>query len=734
MRLFPKTWLCLLLTLFISVHSVQAQKKSIEFNQLFDGTFVQNSVDSPEWMNNGPYFTSLEYNSKSGFVELRKYNITDNSYEVLVNEEELSNRNKGQKVEFQNYSFSSDENQILIATNIEAVWRRSRLADHLVFNLKTRKLIKIGLNEGKTSNAAFSPDGWKVGFTRNNDLYYHDLKSGKEIRITRDGEANNIINGSTDWVYEEEFSFAKAWFWSPDNKRIAFYRFDESGVNQFTFQMYSGLYPENITYKYPKAGEVNSKVKIGVFNLLTQQTGWMDIGKNEDQYVVRVNWTQDLGQLAIRRMSRLQNVQDLLLADVKTGESKLIKREESSTWIDENDDLRFLSNGKEFLYVSEESGYNHIWHYSKDGKLIRQVTIGKWDVTEIVGVNEKNEEIYYLSTEDSPLERHLYKINFNGKKKKRLTNESGVHRISMNNDQTWYLDYHSNVNRSLTVTLNQINNSKKTVLEDNEHLNKTISEYNWTNRELITIPVSNDLTLNAYLIKPPDFDPNKTYPLLVHVYGGPGSQLVRNEFSTSRREMWHKYLATSGYVVMAVDNRGTGSRGADFKKTVYKRLGWFEVIDQIAAASYLQKMPWIDNDRIGIWGWSYGGYMSALCLAKGGEIFKMAISVAPVTDWRFYDTIYTERYMQTPQLNPIGYEEGSVLTYSNHIRGNLLLIHGTADDNVHFQNSIALVESLQTNDIQFKTMYYPDRNHGIYAGNAQRHLYTLMTEYIFENL
>lgn len=711
-----------------------AQNKEIEFNHLFDKTFQQESVRSPNWMKSGAFFTTLVNNEEEETTELRKYDIRDKSYEVLVTEELLTNINSGEEIKIGNYSFSGDESQLLIQTDIEGVWRRSRLAVYYVYNLASKQLDKVNQDDVKIGNAEFSPDGSKVAYTKENNLYIFDIDNYSTKQITFDGDKNKIINGSTDWVYEEEFSFAKAWFWSPYGNSIAYYRFDESRVKEFSFPTYGGLYPELVTYKYPKAGEQNAVVTIGVYNLETGETKWMNIGDTDDQYIVRINWTNKNDKLAIRRMNRLQNKQDLMIADVENGSTKIIKTEVSDTWIDENDDLTFLGDNEEFIYVSEESGYNHIYLYNFDGKRARQITKGDWNVTRVNGIDEEREVIYFTASKESPLERHLYRVNFNGKSLKKLTEESGSHAVNMNGDFTYYLDYFSSDSSPLKVTLHNRKGEEVRVLEDNADLQNRMKEYNLPEKEFFTVDLHDTLSLNAWMIKPPNFDSNKKYPVLMYVYGGPGSQTVMNRFETGQRPMWHNYLASRGYIIVSVDNRGTGARSAEFKKIIYKNLGKYEVADQIAAAEKISKFKYIDADRIGIWGWSYGGYMSSLALARGNDVFDLAIAVAPVTSWRYYDTIYTERYMQTPQLNPEGYNEGAPLNHAEKIKGDYLLVHGTADDNVHFQNAVEMAAALQNNGIAFESMYYPDKAHGIGGGATRKHLYEMLSSFIFENL
>ncbi|HKJ46069.1 MAG TPA: S9 family peptidase [Balneolales bacterium] len=721
--------------LFLNLPLLKAQeKKSISFDNIFDGTFKQESVQKVNWMKDGRYYSALKHVGENGTSEIRKYDILNEKYEILVKSNDLIPKDSTNPIQINDYQFSSDEHKLLLKTDVIHIWRRTTRAYYYVYDLQSQKLTRVSPGNGRLSEATLSPDGDMVAYVRDNNLYYMNLDTGKQTQITTDGAKNKIINGLPDWVYEEEFDFFKAFKWSPDGKRIVFYRFDERRVPEYQFPEYGGTYPSAVKYKYPKAGYPNSIVKIGVYDLGNGSTKWMDIGQNTDQYIPRVNWTQNPEVLAIRRMNRLQNHQDLMLGDVITGKTHIIKTETNKAWIDVNDDLTFLNNGKEFLYVSEEDGYNHIYLYKMDGTVIRKITKGDWSVTNIAGINQKKKTIYYLSTENSPIQRQLYSIRFNGEHKRQLTTKQGVHNIDMSPDAKYYLDYASNLHSALEVTLHDASGKQLRMLEDNSGLKKTLSEYNMPDKELTTVTVDDSVKLNACMIKPPNFNPNKKYPVLFTVYGGPGSQSVMDHFGTGMTDLWHDYLATKGYIIFCVDNRGTGGRGQAFEKIVYKNLGHYEVHDQIAAAKYLQTLPYVEANRIGIWGWSYGGYMSTFSLERGNDVFKMAIAVAPVTSWRYYDTIYTERYMQTPQLNPKGYEESAPLNYANQIKGKYLLVQGTGDDNVHFENSVMLVNQLIKYDIPFQTMYFPNRNHSIYGGNSRRYLFELLSRFVFKNL
>jgi dipeptidyl-peptidase-4 len=727
-----------LLLLFILfgwvIHPVQAQqKKPITFNQIFDDTFSPEGIRSVNWMKNGQYYTTLEQ-TEDDDIELRKYDITTGDYEVLIATSELKAEGRDKPIHIQGYQFSSDESKLLLKTDVEPIWRRSTRENYFVYEIEKDTTKKLTKSDQKQQYAKFSPAGDKVVFVQDNNLFLVDLKTGEETQITADGKKNKIINGSTDWVYEEEFGFAKAWYWSPDGEKIAFYKFDETRVKEFFYTEWGSLYPGQVEYKYPKAGEKNSLVTIGVYDLESGKKTWMDIGEETDQYIPRINWTEDLNLLSIRRMNRLQNKQDLMLADVNTGKTEIIKTEKSETWLDVNDDLTFLENGEQFIYTSEEDGYNHIYLYDMNGNIIRQITDGNWEVTDFLGYDDSTKTLYYLSSEVSPLQRHVYRIGIDGSGKQKLSEKEGWHGVNMSRDYSYYIKTYSAPGVPPQSTLHTGQGKKVRVLEDNAELADTLMQYQLPSKQYMTINLP-QAKLNAWMMKPADFDSTQKHGVIFYVYGGPGSQTVTKQFSSGQRAMWHRYLTTENYIVISIDNRGTGGRGRDFEKQVYKKLGQLEITDQIDAAQFLaNKYSYIDGTRMGIWGWSYGGYMAALGISKGHEVYSSAISVAPVTNWRFYDTIYTERFMQTPQMNTEGYKKGSPMNYADKIRGDYLLVHGTGDDNVHFQNSMEWVNVLVANDVPFKSMYYPNRNHGIYGGNARKHLYRMLNTFVLDNL
>ncbi|MEM6846292.1 MAG: S9 family peptidase [Bacteroidota bacterium] len=714
-----------------------AQTDLLTLEDIYErGLFTQNDVRGINWMDNGKYYTSQVREENDYYQHIIQYDITTGeAVDTLVNGRNLIPEGESIALAYQRYSFSPDENRVLIATEWEPIYRRSSRAYYYVYD-RIDGSFKPLTDGGKQSYATFSPDGSKIAFVRDNNLFYMTLIDGSVTQITDDGEKNKLIHGSTDWVYEEEFSVTKAFFWSPEGDKIAYLSFDESQVPEYNMQLWNGLYPEDYRFKYPKAGETNSTVRVSIHNLDDQKTVTVNLGEETDMYIPRMQWTTDNNLLSLIRMNRLQNQLEIVHADASTGVTNAVLTEESDTYVDLdfNDQLTYLKNGKQFVRTSEQDGFKHIYLHNLDGSEVRQITQGKWEVSQFLGVDEDKKLVYYTSTEVSPLQRHLYTIRMDGKRKKQLTEAAGTHRITLNPDFSYYIDRYSSAQQPLQVSLHQAPSGKQVkVLEDNSELQQTVATYQTGTKEYTQVPVSDTLKLNAYLIKPADFDSTQTYPLLMFVYGGPGSQLVTDSW-LSGNEPWFHYLAQRGYLVACVDNRGTGARGKAFRTVTYNTLGKYEVADQIASARYFGNLPYVDDNRIGIWGWSYGGYMTLLSTLLGNDIFSLGVSVAPVTNWRLYDTIYTERYLQTPQLNPEGYDEYSPLTHAEKLEADLLLIHGTGDDNVHFQNAVEMQNALIAAGKSFDSFYYPNRNHGIYGGNTRLHLFTMITEFITENL
>jgi dipeptidyl-peptidase-4 len=722
-----KRFTAVILTLFIIGTAFSQDKKDVTLEDVWkDYRFYARSVGGFRSMNDGIHYTTLEGGEEES--DIIKYAYANKKTEVvLVAGKELKLGDK--TISINDYEFSSDETKLLIASEQESIYRHSSKSHYYIYDLKTKKLSKL-TDGSKQMYATFSPSANKVAYVKDNNMYYKDLTSNKEIQITNDGEKNEIINGASDWVYEEELVLVKAFKWSPDGKKLAYYRFDESNVKEWLMKIYGKLYPGEERFKYPKAGEDNSKVEIFFYDLNSSKKMKANIGDTYE-YISRINWTNDAKSLAIQTLNRHQNDLNIHLTNAESGVSKIIFNEKNEKYV-EVPTTEFLTTKDEFIITSEKSGFNHLYLYDVSGKLINQITKGNWDVSDYYGVDEKKGIVYYQSAELSAIDRQVYSIELNGGSKKQLSNRSGQNRADFSSSFKYFINYNSSANTPNYITLCESTGKVKSVLEDNEELNKILETVNITKKEFFKIK-ANNVELNAWKILPNNFDKSKKYPVLMFVYGGPGINTVNDSWDGGNT-FWFQHLASKGYIIVSVDNRGTGYRGEEFKKITYKQLGKYETEDQIASAKYLATLPYVDGSRIGIFGWSYGGYMSSLCITKGADIFKTAIAVAPVSNWRYYDNIYTERYMQTPQENADGYDDNSPINHVEKLKGNYLLIHGMADDNVHYQNAVEMSAALIKANKQFTEMMYPNKNHGIHGGNTRLHLYTLMTNFILDNL
>ncbi|NLP58901.1 S9 family peptidase [Lutibacter sp. B1] len=714
-----------ILIFFIAITSIAtAQNKDITLDEIWNGTFRTERMNSLNSMN-GDYYTLLNFNNYTRSTSIDKY-----SYETLEKVETIvDSKDLNELKYFESYTFNDNETKLILGVDSEPIYRHSSLGVFYIYDIASKSLKLIDSN--KIQEPTFSPDSKKVAYAKNNNLFIKNLETNEVIQVTFDGKKNNIINGICDWVYEEEFAFVKAFEWSKDSKNLAFLRFDESEVPTYSMDIVgTGLYPTQQVFKYPKAGEKNAEVTLHIFNIDTAKTSKIDVGNYE--YIPRIKWTNDANIVCVTTLNRHQNNLKLYFVNASNSSSKIILNEIDKAYIDINDNLTFLADNS-FLWTSEKDGYNHIYHYTKEGVLKTQITKGNWEVTDFYGVNENTNTLYYQSVEDGSINRTIYSINLNGKDKKRLTNESGTNDASFSKNFNYFINTFSDANTPPIYTLYNGEGLQLKEILNNNQLLQQLANYKLSKKEFFTLKTPNG-GFNAWILKPANFDANKKYPLFMTQYSGPGSQSVSNSWN-SYNDYWYQMLAQQGYIIACVDGRGTGFKGADFKKITYKELGKYEVIDQIEVAQELAKQPYIDKNEIGIWGWSYGGFMATNCLLKGSEVFKMAIAVAPVTSWRFYDSIYTERYMQTPQENPSGYDNNSPLSYAGLLEGKFLLIHGSGDDNVHLQNTLRLKNAFIEANKQFDSEIYPDRTHGIYRGkNTRLHLYNKMTTFIKENL
>ncbi|MEO9572144.1 MAG: S9 family peptidase [Polaribacter sp.] len=697
--------------------------KEITLEKIWNGTFSAERMNSLNSMN-GDFYAVLDFDRKSRTVSVDKYSYkTLEKVETIVNSGNLKGLSS-----FSSYSFNNDETKLILGTNFEQIFRHSKKGTYYAYDIASKKLTLIGK---EIQEPVFSPDNKNVAYAKDNNIFIKNVASNKITQVTSDGKKNSIINGITDWVYEEEFAFVRAFEWNSTGTYLAFLRFDETEVPTFSMDIVGKeLYPNQQVFKYPKAGEKNADVTLHMFTLSSKKTSKISLGDYE--YIPRIKWSNNADVLVATTLNRHQNNLNLHKVNALKSSATLLLNETDKAYIDITDNLTFLADNS-FIWTSEKDGYNHVYHYNFNGKLINQITKGNWEVTKYYGFNEKKKTIYYQSVENGSINRGVYSIDLKGKSKKLLSNNDGQNTAAFSKNLNYFINTFSSADTPPVYSLFSSKGKLLKVIKDNARLKKEIAEYKMSKKEFSTININGN-DLNMWMVKPLDFEKNKKYPLLMFQYSGPGSQQVANRWNGSN-DYWHNMLAQKGIIVVCVDGRGTGFKGAQFKKITQKELGKYEVEDQISTAKKLAKLPYIDNNNIGIWGWSYGGFMSTNCLLKGNDIFTTAIAVAPVTSWRFYDSVYTERYMQTPQENASGYDDNSPINYAGKLKGKYLLVHGTGDDNVHVQNSFRMINSLIEANKQFDMFIVPDRTHGIYKGkNTRLNLYTKMTNFIDEHL
>ncbi len=638
---------------------------------------------------------------------------------------------------FEGFTLSPDEKHLLIYTDSEKIYRRSFKATYYTFEIR-RNLLKPLSENGKQQIPLYSPNGRMVAFVRDNNIFIKKLDYGTEVAVTRDGKRNEIINGAPDWVYEEEFVFSSTLQWSPDDATLAFVRFDESEVPEYAMALYEGYcpalpeykyYPGTFTYKYPVAGETNSRVSVHSYTVDTRALKTINLPDKGDFYIPRIKFTPDPDRLAIVTLNRTQNEMNIYTANPKSGVSKLLLRETDKAWIQEEcyDQLTFLPDC--FILPSCRSGYAHLYQYNYNGTLTRQITRGDWTVTKFLGYDAKTRSYFYESNQDGTLYNAVYKVNEKGVVT-RLSDAKGTHHALINPSCTYFINKYSNSQQPLVVTVCDARGKVLRTLEDNAELKAFAQESQLPKKEFFTCRNSVGNEMNGFIIKPIDFDSTKRYPVVMSQYSGPGSLSVRDQWDID----WEYYLASQGFIVACVDGRGTGAQGQAYETSVYMQLGKYETEDQIAAAEYMRNLPYVDSDNIGIYGWSFGGYETLMAMSTGNGTFQAGVAIAPVTDWRYYDSIYAERFMRTPQENEDGYIESAPITHAHNLKGKLLIISGTADDNVHHLNTLQYSAALIEAGIQFDMQVYPNKNHHIDGCNTRHHLFTRVCNFFITNL
>ena len=727
-----------LLLLAIFVTGIQAQQK-VTLQDIAQGTYRAQGISGLKPMLDGEHYTQISSDHK----RIVKYSFKTGE-EVGTLFDVTTARDCDLK-SFDDYILSPDEKRILIQTETKPIYRHSFTAVYYIYNVKNNKMEPLS-NNGPQQVPLFSPDGNQIAFVRNNNIYLVKLLfANSESQVTKDGEYNHVLNGIPDWVYEEEFSFNRAFDFSADSKMIAYVRFDESAVPMFSFPWYKGLAPEKTSYatypgayeyKYPKAGEVNSKVSVHTYDIKSHVTRKMDLQIDSDGYIPRIKFTSDPEKLAIMTLNRHQNRLDLYMANPRSGLCKVAIRDEAEQYIKESAYSNIKFYPEHIVMMSEKDGYNHLYLYTIAGNLVKQITKGQFHVTSFLGWDQKANVFYYASNEGSPLRTAIYKIDGKGKKTK-LSTRTGSNSAIFSTNQKYYINTFSNISTPTLITLNDNRGKELTTLLDNSKLKAQTAQLNMPQKEFFTFRTSSGVELNGWMMKPANFNANKKYPVILHQYSGPGSQQVIDRWgigSFGDGGLFEAYMCDKGYIMVCVDGRGTGGRGAAFEKCTYLQLGVKEAEDQVETARYLGTLPYIDGKRIGIWGWSFGGYNTLMSMSDGSGAFKAGVAIAAPSDWRFYDTVYTERFMRTPKENAEGYDAGSAIKRAPQLKGSLLLIHGTADDNVHYQNCAEYSEALVQAGIQFDMQVYTNRNHGIFGGKTREHLMNRVANFFIQNL
>ena len=717
-------------TLLLSSLLIAQDKEELTLEDIFSSNvYVAEKVENIRWFPEGNAFTYTDSNNTDQLIDIYKHEVESGNTSLLLPGIELKYNNE--PIKMSDYSWTNDGKYLLIEGPEKEIWRHSRQAPYFLYEVETKKITALGNNDTNLRNVKLSPDGSMVGFVREHNIYIADVKNGEEKQLTFDGNTN-ILNGEFDWVYEEEFSIADGWHWSPDGKKIAFWKFDQSRVKEFSMVDEMHTYNRITPLKYPKTGEENSIVKIGVIDLESGMVNWMDTGNNENIYIPRIFWTNSSNQLAILRLNRLQNYLELLMTNSNTGNSVVVLTDTDSCWVDvDKRKAVFLKNENWIVWVSERNGYRHLYLYNYEGNLINQITEGSWEITEVLGIFEADGWVYFSGKKDTPLEQHIYRVKLTGGNEERISHQAGWHTANFSPHYKYFVNEFSSVKHPSKTLLKKTDGTLIRILKENDLI--AFNDINMVYPEFSTFTTGDGFKLNYYMIKPFDFNPDKKYPVIVYGYGGPGSQRVINKWYETR-QIWHQMMTEKGYIVFCVDNRGTGGQGKSLKNLMYRDLSKWSVNDHIEAAKFLDSLPYVDSERIGFWGWSGGGYLCLMLLTRANEYFSTGVSIAPVSDFQLYDAIWTERHLDLLENNPEGYKSSSVFSYAENLEGNLLIIHGTSDDNVHYQNTMQIIREFQLKGKQFDLMLYPNKNHSIKGGITRLHLFTKLTEYFLKNL
>ena len=709
-----------------------------------------------EGQTDGSGYLMLEPSAANKDVsDLVRYDAATGARTVLVGADKLTPPGASSPLAIEEFTLSADNQRLLVFTNSQRVWRSNTRGDYWVFDLKSAKLQKLG-GDAKPSSlmfAKFSPDATRVGYVRENNIYVENLTDGRITQITTDG-AQHTVNGTFDWVYEEELFCRDGWRWSPDGQQIAYWQLDASGVKEFKMiNNTDELYPKIITYPYPKAGEMNSAARAGVISAGGGPTRWFDVpGNPRDFYLPRMEWAASSGEVIIQQLNRLQNTNVVMLGDARTGKVRPVLTEKDEAWVDiawgsidwdkrglARGDVEWIDGGKRFLWTSERDGWRHVYSISRDGSDVKCITPGNYDLIGVELADAANGWLYFLASPENPTQKYLFRARLSGDgKAERLSpiNQPGTHNYTLSPRGDWAIHTYSSFSKVPVTDVVRLPDHKVVrTMFANKELQERLAKLKPIGQEFFRVPIEAGVELDGWMIKPPNFDAKKRYPVLFHVYGEPWGQTVLDAWGGGQM-MWHRMLAEQGYVIASVDNRGTPApRGRAWRKSIYRKMGIRNSLDQAAAARAIAKWPFVDATRIGIWGWSGGGSSTLNAIFRYPDLYQVGMSVAPVPDIRYYDTIYQERYCGLPQDHPDEYKQSSPITFAGQLKGKLLVVHGTGDDNVHYQGTEALINALVAANKPFTMMAYPNRSHGIYEGaGTTRHLYELLTRYLKENL